>query len=83
MQSALRLGRQDWQAALTARGLWGNQVLELKGNHVAETPAFATASKGVRDKLIGIQRSALEALDRGSLTPATLNSCSLWAGRGC
>ncbi|TSE18012.1 diguanylate cyclase [Arthrobacter sp. KBS0703] len=65
MQSALRLGRQDWQAALTARGLWGNQVLELKGNHVAETPAFATASKGVRDKLIGIQRSALEALDRG------------------
>lgn len=65
MQSTLRQARQDWEAALAARGLWGGQVLELKGNHVAETPAFATASKGVRDKLIGIQSSALEALDRG------------------
>jgi hypothetical protein len=40
---------------LAARGLSGDQVLDLKGNHVAEAPAFAAASKGVRGKLADIQ----------------------------
>lgn len=82
MQSALREARQDWQAALAARGLWGDQVLELKGNRVAETPAFAAASKGVRDKLIGIQSSSLEALDRGLVDTGDLEQLLIVARTG-
>ena len=82
MQPTLRQARQDWEAALTARGLWGDQVLELKGNHVAETPAFAAASKGVRDKLIGIQSSSLEALDQGLVDTADLEQLLIVARTG-
>ncbi|CAH0271868.1 putative diguanylate cyclase YegE [Arthrobacter sp. Bi83] len=82
IQSALLGARQDWQAALAARGLWGDQVLELDGNHVAETPAFAAASKGVRDQLAGIQRSSLATLDRGLVDTGDLEQLLLIARTG-
>ncbi|WP_426939334.1 diguanylate cyclase domain-containing protein [Pseudarthrobacter sp. S3] len=62
---ALSAARQDWQAGLEKAGLWGDQVLNLTGNNVADAPAFAAASASVRTQLAAVQQASLQALNRG------------------
>ncbi|MCO4253794.1 diguanylate cyclase domain-containing protein [Pseudarthrobacter cellobiosi] len=62
---ALSAAQQDWQAGLENGGLWGDQVLTLTGNNVADARAFAAASSKVRTQLAAVQQSSLQALNRG------------------
>lgn len=72
MRAAAGRARAQWQDGLAERGLWGDQVQTLTGNHVAESPALDASGAGVRALLDGIQRSALEAMDAGLAYSAEL-----------
>ncbi|WP_256859974.1 putative bifunctional diguanylate cyclase/phosphodiesterase [Arthrobacter sp. 49Tsu3.1M3] len=65
MRATVREARAAWQEGLSAHNLWGSQVATLRGNRVAEAPAFAASSAKARALLADVRRASLDALDAG------------------
>ncbi|WP_426989938.1 hypothetical protein [Pseudarthrobacter sp. Y6] len=80
--AALSQAQQDWQAGLEQGGLWGDQLPGLTGNNVANAPAFAAASADVRTQLAAIQRTSLQALDKGIVDTTDLENLLIVARSG-
>ncbi|WP_244208224.1 putative bifunctional diguanylate cyclase/phosphodiesterase [Arthrobacter oryzae] len=63
MRATAGEARAAWQEGLSAHGLWGEQVARLRGNHLAEAPAFAASGARTRALLADVRRASLDALD--------------------
>jgi diguanylate cyclase (GGDEF)-like protein len=65
MRATVIKARQTWQNNLKAHGLWGDQVQALRGDHEAETPAFAASSDATGVMWDTLEFSSYEAMDQG------------------
>ncbi len=77
MRATIHEARTAWQEGLSAHGLWGPQVASLRGNHVAEAPAFAASGARARALLADVRRASLDSLDDGIARGADLQQLAV------
>jgi diguanylate cyclase len=77
----LSRARQDWQAGLEKSGLWGVDALD-SGNNAGGMKDFAAAGFEVRRQLGEVQRSSIQALNRGLVDTSAMERLLIIARTG-
>ena len=72
MRATVEQAARSWQQGLTAYGLWGTQLANLRGNHATENPLFGTSSDSTVALLGGLEGPSLAAMNRGLAHGVTL-----------
>jgi diguanylate cyclase (GGDEF)-like protein len=63
MRASIVEAHEAWQNGLTTYGLWGDQALNLRGDHSVDIPLFGSASNGTVALLSGLDGASLSAMD--------------------
>lgn len=77
----LSRARQDWQAGLERSGLWGADALDA-GNNAGDMKDFSAAGFDVRRQLGEVQRSSIQALNRGLVDTSAMEKLLIVARTG-